>query len=421
MFAVTDSVVVAVAVFVTVVFPESETETAFVFVEPLPVVLFEVLLVTLVVLVPVVPEPLFAEFATVEDVATLPVVRLPPVVFCVWLLPPVFAATVDVVDSAAVFVVVEFPLELMLVAFVFVESAPVSWFDDVLLAVIDDPLPIDELLFAALLIALPDNTPPVIMLPAVVFWLWVLLPVLADKPNELSSWAVFTSVMSPLTATDAEFVLSESNPVVLFMNVPPSEMSPCPMRDVPILTTEFQFVVPAIVPEWREPPVVFMFWILFPVAMRALAIFAAVAKFISVRVPLSLIPYAFVFVEEAPVRSLVPVTDTVVDANAGVAARSRESADALIRARKDMFMCVLLTSLRCIRLHTAQDSENGALAPANCVKKPKKPGMLELNGFAGCQKRCAEAAFAELSLAVLLSVCSGRTVCSVADTTILSV
>jgi len=68
---------------VTVVSPVSETETVFVLLEPLPVVLFAKLPVTLVLLVPVVPEPLLAELVVVEDVETAPVVRLPAVVFCV--------------------------------------------------------------------------------------------------------------------------------------------------------------------------------------------------------------------------------------------------------------------------------------------------------------------------------------------------
>lgn len=49
--------------------------------EPLPVVLFEKLLVRLVLVAPIVLAPLFAELVTAEDAETSPVVRSPAVVF----------------------------------------------------------------------------------------------------------------------------------------------------------------------------------------------------------------------------------------------------------------------------------------------------------------------------------------------------
>lgn len=230
-----------------------------VFVEALPVVSFEKSPVTVVEPDPAtVPVPLLAEFVVFEAVVTEPVVRLPPVVFWLCVLLPVLAETLEAFVRAATFVTVTSPLMATLVELVFVELAPVRWFVDVLLAlVVPAGLAMPDELLAELLIVLPAVTPPVRRLPAVVFCVWLLLPDVADKPNEFTAVAEFVSVISPVNEIAPEFVLLEENPVVSFINVPVSATLPWPISDAPILRTDPQLVAALIMPESSMPPVVF--------------------------------------------------------------------------------------------------------------------------------------------------------------------
>jgi len=81
----------------------------------------------------------------------------------------VLALTLEAEVNEATFVTVVSPLELTLVALLFVELAPVSWLEDVVLTLVVPLVPTVAPLFAALLIVLPDDTPPVDTWPAVVF------------------------------------------------------------------------------------------------------------------------------------------------------------------------------------------------------------------------------------------------------------
>lgn len=293
MSASTELVVSAVATLVTSVSPLCVTVTVLVFVELLPVVSFEVLPVTVVE--PAVGptlEPLLAELITPVPAAMEPDVRLPAVVFWLELLLPVSASTYEEEVNVATLVVVESPLAVTAVVFVFVELAPVRWFVDVLFTVTVGLTAARILasLLAQLLIALQAVMSPEVRLPAVVFLFWLLSPVSASSIKLFTIVATLVKVMSPLNVIVPVFVLVELKPVVSLVKVPLRLISPYPKSMAPALSIESHAVVPLIIPEVSEPPVVFLLWLLLPVSTNAEAALTAVATLVSVVSPDSVMP-----------------------------------------------------------------------------------------------------------------------------------